>query len=441
MLTAPMRDGIIRIRAETGLRPNPSFLTFLWNRDMKKQTVHLLVICCCLFILVGCLSNSTGFDSIREFLDKTADAVVLQGENGAKLIVSPHLQGRIMTAKVGKVESTGLVPQKTIEEGETHEHFNNFGGIDRFWIGPEAGQYGVYFPPGAKKLTRDNWQVPASFDKGVFEIKDQNADRIQLQKEMEVTNLQGVTFQVTVTREIGLIPSDNLNTELGIKLPEGISYLGCYSDNHLQNSGETDWDPASGLIGIWVLGMFNASDQAVVIAPFKTSESDGKAPYNDDYFGKVSEDRLKIVDNAVIFRGDARKVGKFGLSQVRTTGLAGSFDFDKNLLTVVRFSVPETMERYGNSAWKVQQEEPYAGDVFQSYNNGDNDNPAEVAQDAFFELESASPVRPLKKGESISHRHATFHFQGARAELDKLALQLLGISLGKVHAAMWPAGS
>ena len=407
---------------------------------MNKSHLLLPVLCFSLFNLAGCLSGSAGFEGIREFLDSTADAVVLEGENGSKIIVSPRLQGRIMTARVGTVESTGLVPRKTIEEGEDHNHFNNFGGLDRFWIGPEAGQYGVYFPPGAKEHTRENWQVPAAFDKGPFEVKEKHADRITLHREMEVTNLGGVKFQVKVSREIGLVPSARLTTELGIELPDGISYLGCYSDNQLQNSGEADWDPASGLIGIWILGMLNASDQAVVIAPFKGPAEDGEASYNDNYFGAVEESRLKVIDQAVIFRGDARKVGKFGLSQQRTTGLAGSFDFGMNLLTVVRFSVPETMERYGNSTWQVKQEKPYGGDAFQSYNNGGDDT-REVAADAFFELESASPVRALKKGESISHRHATYHFQGSRAELEKLAGKLLGVSLEKIEAAMWPAGS
>ncbi len=406
---------------------------------MTNRTLCLLVFCSGFLALQGCLSSSTGFESIRIFLDSNADAIVLEGEAGSKVLVSPSLQGRIMTAKVGSVESTGLVPQKTISEGEAHEHFNNFGGLDRFWIGPEAGQYGVYFPKGAKELTRDNWQVPASFDKGAFEVMEKTEQRILLRKKIDVTNLLGVEFETMVTREIGLIPSASLGAELGIELPAGVSYIGCYSDNQLTNTG-SDWDPKSGLIGIWILGMINASDEAVVIAPFKTLAGDGKSPYNDNYFGKVDEDRLKIIDNAVIFRGDARKVGKFGLSQRRTTGLAGSFDFDKNLLTVAKFSVPETMERYGNSSWEVNQEAPYAGDVFQSYNNGNNDKPTEVAADAFFELESASPVRVLKKGESISHRHATFHFQGSREELEKLAGQLLGVSLEKIEDAMWPAG-
>ena len=407
---------------------------------MTHRTIFLLVFCSGFSALQGCLSSSTGFESIRIFLDSNADAIVLEGEAGSKLLVSPRLQGRIMTAKVGSVESTGLVPQKTIKEGESHAHFNNFGGIDRFWIGPEAGQYGVYFPPGAKELTRDNWQVPASFDTGAFTVLEKKERSVQLHKEIGVTNLRGIQFKATVTREIALIPSAALGTELGIELPAGVSYLGCYSDNRLTNTGD-DWDPKTGLVGIWILGMFNASDQSAVIAPFK-STAGGKPPYSDAaYFGKVAEDRLKVIGQSVIFRGDARKVGKFGLSQERTTGLAGAFDFGRNLLTVVRFSVPQTMERYGNSTWNVTQEDPYSGDVFQSYNNGDGENPGGVAADAFFELESASPVRPLRKGESISHRHATYHFQGSRKELDKLASKILGVSLDKVQAAMWPAGS
>ena len=115
---------------------------------------------------------------------------------GSKVLVSPGLQGRIMTAKVGSVESTGLVPQKTISEGETHEHFNNFGGIDRFWLGPEAGQYGVYFPKGAKALPRDNWQVPASFDKGAFEVIEKTERKVQLRKKIDVTNLLGVELSL-----------------------------------------------------------------------------------------------------------------------------------------------------------------------------------------------------------------------------------------------------
>ena len=77
----------------------------------------------------------------------------------------------------------------------------------------------------------------------------------------------------------------------------------------------------------------------------------------------------------------------------------------------------------------------------QSYNHGDHEKPGEVAADAFYEIESASPVRALRKGESIRHRHAIYHFQGPREELEKLGSKLLGVSLKKIEEAMWPAGS
>ena len=107
-------------------------------------------------------------EEISGFLAAHADCTVLSTNGTSSVLVSPRLQGRILTARVGDVASTGYVPFQSIAEGETHEHFNNFGGVDRFWIGPEAGQFGIYFPPGARELTRDNWQVPAAFDKGAL---------------------------------------------------------------------------------------------------------------------------------------------------------------------------------------------------------------------------------------------------------------------------------
>ena len=67
---------------------------------MTNRTICLLVFCSGFSALQGCLSSSTGFESIRIFLDSNADAIVLEGEAGSKLLVSPRLQGRIMTAKV-----------------------------------------------------------------------------------------------------------------------------------------------------------------------------------------------------------------------------------------------------------------------------------------------------------------------------------------------------
>ncbi|MEM7262259.1 MAG: DUF6786 family protein [Planctomycetota bacterium] len=380
------------------------------------------------------------FAKIVSHLRRHADAIVLPGHEGSEIIVSPKLQGRIMTAHVGTVASTGFVPEKTIEEGETHAHFNNFGGIDRFWIGPEAGQYGVYFPPGAE-FNRDTWQVPASFDKGAFRVVSESQGQVSLEKSMEVTNYGGVKFQVNVQREIGTIPASQISGEIGLTLPKGVAYVGCYSDNVLTNTEDRAWDAKSGLIGVWILSMFAPSPKSAIIAPFNTGDASKLGPeMNDEYFGKVSKDtpdRIAIVDGkAVVYRGDSSHVGKFGLSQARTTGIAGAYDFTRDLLTVVKFTVPKEKALYGNSTWVKEQKAPYGGDAFQSYNNGDNEKPGTLAADPFFEIESASPVKPLKKGESIRHRHAIFHFQGKKADLAPLAEKVFGVSLDKISAAL-----
>ena len=40
---------------------------------------------------------------------------------------------------------------------------NVFGGEDRFWLGPEGGQYALYFKPD-DPFDLDHWQVPDAFD-------------------------------------------------------------------------------------------------------------------------------------------------------------------------------------------------------------------------------------------------------------------------------------
>ena len=245
---------------------------------------------------------------------------------------------------------------------------------------------------------------------------------------------------VHVDREVGVLKAQNLPSELGISLPADVQYVGAYSVNTITNSGKEAWNPENGLVGIWILGQFNPSDSTVILAPFKPgSDAELGPPFNDNYFGKVSvdtPDRLKVLGNALFFRADARRVGKFGISQARTTGLAGSIDFQKNLLTIVKFDVPPTPERYANSSWVKNQPEPFKGDVLQSYNNGVEGKTGPLAEVPFYEIESTSPVRPLKPGDTVRHRHMTHHFQGDIEKIAPIAKQLLGVDLVVVKQTM-----
>jgi hypothetical protein len=80
------------------------------------------------------------------------------------------------------------------------------------------------------------------------------------------------------------------------------------------------------------------------------------------------------------------------------------------------------------------QDEPYKGDVVNSYNDG----PAEPGAEPlgpFYELETSSPAAALKPGETILHIHRTFHLQGSEASLSPIAESLLGVTIDEIKKA------
>jgi hypothetical protein len=360
------------------------------------------------------------------------DAIVLEGDGGAKVLVSPKLQGRIMNASFDSESRVGWINYPEIAEGETHPGFNNFGGQDRFWLGPEGGPYSIYFAPGVK-FDRSIWVVPPDFDKGPFTVVEKTPKKVLFRRDMNLTNYKGTKFQAKVEREVGVIPTEELKTKLGVELPAGVAFGGSYSDNVLANAGSEPWKKDTGLLNIWILGQFVPGPRTVIIAPFKPGE--GK-PYRDDvYFGAVPADRLMAVGNAMVFRADGYKEGKFGIPQARTTGLAGSYDYERNLLVVIRFDVPSELSLYADSAWKTDMPDPYAGDLFQCYNSDRMGKPDQRA--AFYELESVSPSKELAPGEKLRHRQETYCFNGDPAKLKEIAAKTLGVDLDAVQSAMF----
>ena len=81
-----------------------------------------------------------------------------------------------------------------------------------------------------------------------------------------------------------------------------------------------------------------------------------------------------------------------------------------------------------------QQEEPYAGDVVNSYNDSFL-APGNEGLGAFYELETSSPAAALAPNASITHVHRTFHFQGDEAGLDAIAQATLGVGLTEIKGA------
>ena len=84
--------------------------------------------------------------------------------------------------------------------------------------------------------------------------------------------------------------------------------------------------------------------------------------------------------------------------------------------------------------WRIQ-EDPYAGDVVNSYNDGPA-SPGAKPMGPFYELESSSPAAALAPGESLSHTHTTMHFQGDERALDAVARRILGVGIEEIKNAL-----
>ena len=69
-----------------------------------------------------------------------------------------------------------------------------------------------------------------------------------------------------------------------------------------------------------------------------------------------------------------------------------------------------------------------------AYNDGPNDLGKQLG--AFYEIESISPAKELKTGESLAHRHRTIHIQADLETLGKLAKESLGVDLNAVRKEM-----
>jgi len=374
------------------------------------------------------------FGEDLEFLRKHTEVVVL-GDDRARVAVVPEYQGRVMTSTSAGAAgpSFGWINRDAVSTEEFQRHINAFGGEDRFWLGPEGGQFSIFFPQGAP-FEFENWQTPAPIDWGSWEVISKEADAISFRRDMQLVNYSGTELKLRVDRVIRMLPRSRVADLLGAGIPEEIELVAFESENQITNTGDKEWSKSTGLLSIWILGMFQPSEQATVIIPFEPgTEAERGRIVNDAYFGKVSTERLRVEEERLFFRADGKSRGKIGIGPSRAKPLAGSFDAENQVLTLVQFNLPETPADYVNSMWEIQ-EHPYSGDVVNSYNDGPV-SPGADPLGPFYELETSSPASELGPAGSVVHIHRTVHARGPEILLSDLSKQTLGVSLEDVGQA------
>ncbi len=402
----------------------PLLLIACGSRDKGKNDKNLKTM----------ITDSTkqyGFN--RDFLKKYVNVIELKtGQSAISLI--PAWQGRVMTStsEGDRGFSFGWINLDLIASGKIQPHINAFGGEERLWLGPEGGQFSLFFKKGSSFIYND-WQTPAFMDTAPFEVVSQTDSSALFACDVETENYSGAQFNFRLERNVVILPVTEIRKQTGIDAT-GLNSVAYRSDNKIINTGNNEWLRETGLISIWMLGMFNPSPAVIVVIPFKPGDENIIGPLvNDNYFGKISGDRLKVTGNNIYFRADGKSRGKIGLPPLRATGTMGSFDSDNNILTLLICRMPEGKTEYVNSSWQIQ-DNPFSGDALNSYNDGPLEDGSQMGP--FYELETSSPAAVLKPGEYLTHVQFTMHLTGDRQDLNRIALSVLGVSLEEVENSL-----
>ena len=127
---------------------------------------------------------------------------------------------------------------------------------------------------------------------------------MRFEKAIELKNYSGTSFTLTVDREVRLISRENVEEHIGLQLSASVKVVAFETLNTVTNSGSQAWRRETGLLSIWILGMYNPSPATTVVIPYAAgSEEERGAVVNAAYFGEVPPERLFVDEDVIYFRG------------------------------------------------------------------------------------------------------------------------------------------
>ncbi len=377
--------------------------------------------------------TATGtFGHDLEFLRQYKETLVLSdSQSQAQVVIIPGWQARVMTSTASGNSgfSFGWINYKLISSGKSTPHINAFGGEERLWLGPEGGQFSIYFAKGAKQEF-NNWYVPAELDTVGFDLVSKSMNQASFKKQFKLVNYSDTELIIGINRTISLLNKISIGQSLGMTLPDSINSVAYQSENVLNNLGTKAWTSETGMLSIWMLSMLNPSPDVTIFIPYIISEENKLVKIvHDDYFGKVPSDRLIVENGIIYFKADGKYRSKIGIPPQRASEFSGSYDASRGALTLLWCDLPRGRTDYVNSKWEIQKD-PFSGDAINAYNDGPVEDGTQMGP--FYELESSSPAANLKPGEKLTHTQRIFHFTGNEAELSKITEKIFGVSLAEV---------
>ncbi|HEY0059016.1 MAG TPA: DUF6786 family protein, partial [Flavisolibacter sp.] len=214
--------------------------------------------------------GSFGYD--LQFLQARDSVIVLKNKSGeGQVLVSAKYQGKVFTSTASGPEgaSFGWLNYKAFDAPKD-PHMNAYGGENRFWLGPEGGKYSIYFKPGAK-MEFANWVTPAAIDTEAWSVVSKDSSKVVLQKDASLLNYAGTPLQTRIRREVQVLENDVIAQALGIQLDPKVKTVGFRTLNALTNAGTNAWTKETGAPCIWILDMFNVSENANIVIPYNNN--------------------------------------------------------------------------------------------------------------------------------------------------------------------------
>src|SRR6185437_17045765 len=88
--------------------------------------------------------------------------------------------------------------------------------------------------------------------------------------EFALTNYSGTRFEVAVNREVRLLDAAAAWKNLKLPASKDVSLVAYETHNKISNAGKHAWTKETGLLSIWILGMYNPSSSATIVVPIKS---------------------------------------------------------------------------------------------------------------------------------------------------------------------------
>ena len=235
---------------------------------------------------------------------------------------------------------------------------------------PKAASSRLYFSQG-DAFDLDHWQVPEAFDWGKWDVDSKSADAVRFRRRMTLVNYSGTPLDVDVDRNVRLLRPADFATHLGTQLWTGRSHGGI---RIVQHDHERRARAVAAQFGARV-----RLDSRDVHAVSQDDNHDSLRARRGIDAGPRRQRRVlrqsavrspaRDKDRSIFFRGDGQYRSKIGLSPSRARSVAGSYDDERHVLTLVQYTRPPDASEYVNSMWEMQRE-PFKGDVINSYNDG-----------------------------------------------------------------------